>query len=237
MVDYLANAHTVFLVDDSKNMAPFWEKLMLCVGCCVAAIIDAVEAGYVSEDDYFPYGEGADHDDLREETDEKAYREHAALDLQFFNSGLKLRSITYAGSVLGAFNSMTPSTYHAPLGSRLSQVVAELLPYRTYYCDKDKGPSKPIHIIIPTIGHSTEDPREHVRSLLMALESIGCSEKRINITVYQIGTCDVAAANLDIYGWVYNHGTMRNFDSLNFVSRLMRRGREMGALMPRRSLW
>lgn len=54
VLNYLADAHTLFLVDHNGLVAPYWAQMRDCITKCVSTIIDKAEEPF--EDD-FPLGE------------------------------------------------------------------------------------------------------------------------------------------------------------------------------------
>lgn len=186
-------------MDDSVHMAPFWDELKICIARCVLTTVQSAEDGYVSWDDYFPYGEGIDEDDLREEPDIEAHQEQGTINLAFLNSDYRSRSIIYANTVLRAFNSVIPSSDRTPLGSSIFDAVCDLYP-----CLAPSGPALPIHIIAITVVHTTEPPEANFESMLMALAALDIPEENVCMTVYQVGSSIQAARKLADYQMVFN---------------------------------
>ena len=152
-------------MDDSKHMTPFWSELGLCIARCVSTIIDTAEDGYILSDNYFPYGEGEEEKEIGESDDED-YQESTTISLHFLNFIWNLKSLAYPNSVLGAFERIMPQNYLIPLGSRIFEVLADL-----FSCPPSSvrpvSPRLPIHIIIPTAGHTTDNPENTIDYFLM----------------------------------------------------------------------
>lgn len=175
-----------------------------CITRCISTIINEAETDYVPSRDYFPYGDGQEEEDLFNEDN---WEEFPTMSLQFLNSPLSLRSITYAEKAFQTFNSFTPHIGQTPLGTRISEVLADLFP-EPRPGTKDEIP---IHIIIPTAGYATEKPQDTIGILLRELNGLRLSDDKISITMFQVGSDPGAAARLEAYEIVYNSwGTQRD---------------------------
>lgn len=191
----------MFLVDDSRQMAPFWTHLGDCVTECMSAIIDKAEADYVSLADYFPYGDGQE-EDKGEDVGERSgpWRDFPTMSLQFLRSSRGLSSILYSEAAASTFNDVSPHLDGAPLGSRILEVLADLFPEPRLGAPDDI----PIEIIIPTTGYATDRAEDTVSALLTGLDALNISDDKLHITIYQVGSNPYAAARLEKYESVYN---------------------------------
>ena len=203
VVGYLAKAHTIFLVDDSQQMAPFWTHVGHCVTRCISTIIDEAEAeaGYVSLVDCSPYGDGQDEEEgeVVEEGSEP-WKEFPTISLHFLRSSQRSTSIRYSDTAALTFNAVSPHLDGAPLGSRILEVLTDLFPQPRLGAPDDI----PIQVIIPTTGYITDRAEDTVNALLTGLDALNISDDKIHITIYQVGSCPYAAARLESYESVYN---------------------------------
>ncbi|KAI1387850.1 uncharacterized protein F4822DRAFT_444392 [Hypoxylon trugodes] len=176
---FLSHFDTVFLIDDSANMLPYWNEVRSLLSqiapICTERDRDGVDVYFVN---HHPRG----------------YLFYAALGQQALRSGYKhIGQATgvpgMRDNIAGIFESAKPSG-KCKLDHRLSCILDEYVSTYKYHVKCYGRHLRPLNLIVITAGITHDNPVDTVIRTARALDELGAPAWQVGVQFFQVGNVE-----------------------------------------------